>query len=83
MENYDQSEIINIGLGKDISIKELTQKKQDIVGYKGEVEWDTGKPDGTQHKLLNFSRLHDIGWEYTTELDYGIKKTYELYKSRL
>jgi GDP-L-fucose synthase len=83
MENYNQSEIVNIGLGKDISIKELAQKIQDIVGYNGKVKWDTNKPDGTPRKLLDVSRLHDIGWEYTTDLDSGIRKTYEWYESRL
>jgi GDP-L-fucose synthase len=83
MENYDESEIINIGLGKDISIKELAGKIQQVVGFTGKIEWDTDKPDGTPRKLLDVSKIHALGWNHSTELKEGITKTYEWYRDQL
>lgn len=79
MNNYDSSEIINIGVGKDISIKELAEIIKEIVAYKGKIEFDTEKPDGTPRKLLNTSKLTSTGWMHQTTLEEGIKKTYEWY----
>lgn len=77
MDNYDSQEIINIGTGEDLSIKELAETIKSIVGYQGEINWDTSKPDGMPRKLLDVTRLHDLGWKHTIELDEGIRKTYQ------
>jgi len=75
MKKYNSSEIINIGIGKDISIKELSQKIKKAVGYEGRVEWDRTKPDGSMRKLLNTNKLNRLGWKYKTDLDRGLIKT--------
>jgi GDP-L-fucose synthase len=79
MNNYNKNEPINIGTGQDISIQELTETIKEITGFQGEIEWDTSKPDGTPRKLLDVSRIHDLGWQHQTELKDGIQKTYEWY----
>lgn len=76
MEEYDASEIVNIGIGEDLSIKELAEKVKEAVGYTGEIKWDTEKPDGTPRKLLDVSKLHSLGWKHKISLDNGIKVTY-------
>ena len=77
MNNYDGSEAINIGTGVDSTIAELAFTIKDIVGFEGEVVFDTGKPDGTPRKLLDVSRLKSLGWTASTSLEEGIKKTLE------
>jgi len=77
MQNYNDSEIVNIGTGKDVSIKELTELIKDIVGYNGKIGWDKTKPDGTPRKLLDVSKLNKLGWKAETSLEEGIKKTYK------
>jgi GDP-L-fucose synthase len=80
MENCDYKdigEIINIGVGKDITIKELAEMIKSVVGFEGELKWDTGKPDGTPQKLLDVSRLNALGWKAGYSLKEGILKTYE------
>lgn len=79
MNTYDGSEIVNIGTGTDVSIKELAEMIQKIVGYEGEILWDTSKPDGTPRKLLNVDKLHSLGWTHTTSLEDGLKATYGWY----
>ena len=82
MERYDYREIgelINIGTGKDITIKELALMIRDIVGFRGEIVWDSTKPDGTPKKLLDISRIMALGWAPKTSLEEGIRKTYEWY----
>lgn len=81
MENYNESAIINIGIGKDISIKGLAEMIKDLVGFEGEIIWDTSKPDGMPRKLLDISKLSSLGWEAKTSLEEGIKKTYEWFKN--
>ncbi len=79
MENYDQKdigELINIGMGKDISIARLSQMIADIIGYRGDFRWDTSKPNGTPKKLLDVSRINKLGWVAKTSLNEGIRKTY-------
>jgi GDP-L-fucose synthase len=83
MENYNGSEIVNIGTGTDISIKELTELVKGTVGYEGEIVWDTSKPDGTPRKLLDVSRLESLGWKASVALPEGIKDAYEWYKQSL
>ncbi len=72
---------INIGVGKDISIKELAELIKNIVGYQGEIYWNTNKPDGTPQKLLDVSKLHSYGWKAKTELKNGIELVYNKYKN--
>jgi GDP-L-fucose synthase len=79
MERYDSSEIINIGVGEDITIAELAELVKQVVGYEGEIIYDSSKPDGTPRKLLDVSRLHSLGWRARTSLEEGIRKTYEWY----
>lgn len=79
MEKYNDSEIINIGTGVDLSIKELAEKIKKIVGHKGRIVWDKSKPDGTPRKLLNVDKIHKLGWKHKIDLDAGIKKTYQWY----
>lgn len=80
MENYnatDIGEFVNIGTGKDISIKELAKIIKEIIGFKGAIKWDTTKPDGTPRKLLDVTRLHNLTWRHKIDLEEGIKNTYE------
>lgn len=77
LEKYDSAEIINIGCGEDISIRELAELICDVVGFQGDLTWDTTKPDGTPRKLLDVSKLHGLGWHHTIGLREGIARTYE------
>ena len=77
LEKYDSPEIINVGCGEDISIRELAELICEIVGFKGDLAWDASKPDGTPRKLLDVSRLHALGWRHTIALREGIARTYE------
>jgi GDP-L-fucose synthase len=86
VENVDAKDLyeqnithLNIGTGKDLTIAQLTSVISDVVGYKGEIEYDTSKPDGTPRKLMDVSRINDLGWKYKTELREGIEKTYRWY----
>ena len=81
LENNMAHNLYNIGTGKDITISELAKLIQSIIGHTGEIIWDTGKPDGTPRKLMDTSRMEKEGWTYTTELEDGIKQTYQWYKS--
>ncbi len=77
MNIYDDGEIVNIGTGEDIVIKDLANLIKKIVGFKGEIMNDMTKPDGTPRKLLDVSKLHSLGWKHKILLEDGIKKTYE------
>ena len=83
MVNYDSEEIIIVGTGKDITIKELATTIADVVGFKGEIVWDTSKPNGTPRKVLNVDKIKSLGWEPKVGLREGIEKTYQLYKESL
>ena len=83
MVNYDSEEIINVGTGKDITIKELAETIADVVKFKGQIVWDTSKPNGTPRKVLNIDKIKSLGWKPKVGLREGIKKTYELYKESL
>ncbi|MBU0646837.1 GDP-L-fucose synthase [Patescibacteria group bacterium] len=83
MNNYDDSEIVNIGTGKDKTIKGLSELIKKIINYKGKINWDTTKPDGTPRKLLDVSKLHKLNWRHKINLEQGIKMTYEWYKSNI
>jgi GDP-L-fucose synthase len=77
MKNYDESEIINIGVGKDITIRELAELIRDIVGFQGSIQYDSSKPDGTPRKLLDVSRLRSLGWQPKISLREGMEKLRE------
>lgn len=77
MQNYDEEGLVNIGTGEDISIKDLALLIKSIVGYGGEIRFDTTKPDGTPRKLMDVSKLHSKGWKHTIELPEGIKLAYQ------
>lgn len=77
MLNYNEPELVNIGTGEDVSIKELALLIKDIVGYEGELTWNTSKPDGTPRKLMDVSKLKAIGWQYSIGLREGIERTYK------
>ncbi|WP_340106410.1 GDP-L-fucose synthase family protein [Rhodohalobacter sp. 8-1] len=77
LTNRMEYDLYNVGTGKDITIKHLAELIQNIVGHDGDVEWDTGKPDGTPRKLMDVNRMKEEGWEYSIELEEGIRMTYE------
>jgi len=79
MEKYNDEGCVNVGTGKDISIKDLALLIKDIVGYTGELVFDAGKPDGTPRKLMDVTKLNNMGWKYTIGLKEGISKVYEDY----
>lgn len=83
MNNYNETEIINIGTGEDVSIKELAEIIKEVVDFEGKIDWDTSKPDGTPRKLLDVSKLNELGWHHKIELNEGIKMTYNWYKDNL
>jgi GDP-L-fucose synthase len=82
MQRYDAEEIINVGAGKDISIAELSELIREIVGYEGEIAFDTSRPDGTPRKLLEVSRLDALGWRPRIGLREGIGATYDWYRQQ-
>ncbi|MCR4785270.1 MAG: GDP-L-fucose synthase [Lachnospiraceae bacterium] len=82
LQNYSGEEHVNIGTGKEITIKDLAQMVKETVGYTGDIVWDDSMPDGTPRKLLDVSKLHDIGWKEKVSLREGIRLSYEWYKSR-
>ena len=77
MNNYSGDETVNLGTGKELTIKELTDLVAKVIGYTGEIKWDPSKPDGTPRKLLDVSKLESLGWKYKTELEDGIRLAYE------
>ena len=77
MERYSGNETVNIGTGKELTIKELAELTARVVGYRGDIRWDTSKPDGTPRKLLDVSKLEGLGWRCKTELEDGIRMAYE------
>ncbi|MGM1056430.1 MAG: GDP-L-fucose synthase family protein [Bacteroidota bacterium] len=77
MHSYRGNTSLNIGTGKDISIKELAELIREIVGYTGDIVWNRNKPDGTSRKLLDVSMIHGLGWKHRIELEYGIRKVYK------
>ncbi len=80
MQNYNDSSIVNVGTGEDVTIKELAEKIKEVVGYEGKIDWDTSKPDGTPRKLLDVSKIHSLGWKHSAPLDDGIASTYKWFK---
>lgn len=80
MISYDSSEIINIGTGQDLTIKDLTELISIIIGYRGEIKWDTSKPNGSPKKVLNVDKIKTLGWSPKIGVRQGIYNTYEWYK---
>lgn len=83
MQNYNEEGLVNVGTGEDISIKDLALLVKEIVGYQGEIDFDTSKPDGTPRKLMDVTKLHSKGWKHTIELPEGIKLAYSDFLSKL
>lgn len=83
MKEYNENSFINIGTGLEVSIKELAKIIKKLVEFEGEVVWNTEKPDGTPRKLMDVSKLHQLGWKHTIELEEGIKKVYSDYKVQI
>ena len=77
MNNYSGDETVNAGTGKELTIKELTELVAKVIGYEGEIKWDTTRPNGTPRKLLDVSKAAKLGWTYKTELEDGIRLAYE------
>ena len=83
LENPLEEHLYNVGTGTDLSIKDLAEKIQKIVGHQGEIQWDSSKPDGTPRKLLDVSKLHQEGWHHQINLDEGIQSTYNWFQSHI
>jgi GDP-L-fucose synthase len=83
MERYDGAEHLNVGTGRDVTIKELTEKIAKVIDYSGEIRWDTSKPNGTPRKVLNVDKIKSLGWEPTVGLYEGISRSYEWYKENV
>ncbi len=80
LQHYDSPEIVNVGLGEDISIRELAELIAEIVGFEGQLIWDASKPDGTPRKLLDISKINSLGWSPQISLRDGIARTYEWFQ---
>ncbi|MEW5725431.1 MAG: GDP-L-fucose synthase, partial [Thermodesulfobacteriota bacterium] len=83
MNNYDSPEIINVGTGRDLTIRELAGLVAEVVGFRGGLSFDASKPDGTPVKLLDVSRLEALGWSARTSLPEGIARTYRWFLDHL
>ena len=83
LEHYDGPEQVNVGTGRDATIKEIADLVAEVVGYKGETLWDTSKPDGTPQKLLDVSKLREIGWKAQIGLREGLESTVAWYREHV
>jgi len=79
MENYSEEQFINVGFGSDVTIEELADLVRSVVGFEGEIRWETSEPDGTPRKLMDSSRLLAMGWKPQVELRDGLERTYEAF----
>lgn len=82
MNNYDEKQFVNIGIGEDLSIKDLAELIKEVIGYEGNISFDSSKPDGTPRKLMDVSKLHALGWKHKINLREGIKLAYEDFLSK-
>ena len=83
MEHYEGEAFLNVGVGEDVSIRELAAMVQEVVGFNGRIDWDASKPDGTPRKLLDVSKLHALGWQASIPLRAGVAATYQWYLQHL
>jgi len=83
MEKYSGNEIVNIGVGEDIAIRDLAEKIKNVVGFKGEIVYDTSKPDGTPRKLVDVTKINKLGWYAKISLEEGLEETYRWYKANI
>lgn len=83
MENYNENNLINIGTGEDLTIKDLALMIKKIIGFKGELTFDSSKPDGTPRKLMDVSKLHNLGWKHKVELEEGISLAYQDFLNKI
>ena len=83
LENYDGEQHVNIGTGKELTIKELAELVKKTVGFEGEIVWNSSMPDGTPRKLTDVSKLHELGWTHKVELQEGVKLAYEWFKENV
>ncbi|MCD8038334.1 MAG: GDP-L-fucose synthase [Lachnospiraceae bacterium] len=83
LENYDGEQHVNIGTGKEVTIKELAQTVKQVVGYEGEIVWNSDMPDGTPRKLTDVTKLHNLGWTHKVELDEGVRLAYNWFKENV
>jgi GDP-L-fucose synthase len=79
LQNYDSAETINVGLGDDMPIRELAETVADVIGYTGALEWDSSKPDGMPRKLLDTTRINELGWSPQISMRDGLASTYAWY----
>jgi len=82
MQNYNEPGLVNVGTGEDISVNDLAVLVKKIIGYEGKIRFDTSKPDGTPRKLLDVTKIHNLGWKHKVELEEGIKVTYKDFLSK-
>jgi GDP-L-fucose synthase len=80
MNNYEGNEIVNIGVGEDISIRELAERVKNVVGYEGEITFNTSVPDGTPRKLVDVSRISGLGWSARISLEEGLRSVYQAFQ---
>ena len=83
MRHYEGSEPVNVGSGQELTIRELAERVGAVVGFTGELRFDSSKPDGTPRKLSDVSRIHQLGWRHKIELDQGLRETYAWYLANL
>jgi GDP-L-fucose synthase len=82
MQHYNEKDFVNVGCGEDLSIKSLAEMIQSIVGYQGDLIWNTDKPDGTPRKLMDVSKIKGMGWSPKINLEQGIANVYREYQQR-
>ncbi len=82
MNSYNEKQFVNIGTGEDVTISHLASTIKDIVGFEGDLVYDSSKPDGTPRKLMDVSRIHTLGWKHTIELEDGIREVYKEYRDQ-
>jgi GDP-L-fucose synthase len=76
MDRYSEKGVINTGSGEEIAIRDLAQTVATVIGFDGEIQWDTNKPDGTPRKLMDQSRIHELGWQASVPLEEGLRRMY-------
>ncbi len=83
LENYSGEQHVNIGTGKEVTIKELAETVKKVVDYRGQIVWDQTMPDGTPRKLTDVTKLHGLGWQHKVELEEGVRLAYEWFKENV